>query len=230
MVAQDPLVATRVFHWTVRLVIRTLFNCGDKPGRHPDGIAAAEVPGVFGHVRAYLGVVEPQMRKMLHIHMMVQLLGFAHPDDLFRSNLLETTFRTVWYFVASISFRSTEGSVHYLGSDQAMEALRSMPLLPFSKSQRAQIGHARMAESEQHQLEARGLVDLPRTTSKVPPLPFYPSATCASPQASSTQWAKEAVTEIFARTFKTGNHVCKPAVCHKGAIGRKGFCHMNYWH
>ena len=92
LIAQDPLVATRVFHWTVRLVLKTLFNCCDKPGENLDGIAAAEVPGVFGHVRAYLGVVEPQMRKALHIHMLVQLLGFSHPDDLFKTDLLETTF------------------------------------------------------------------------------------------------------------------------------------------
>ena len=83
LVAQDPLVATRVFHWTVRLVIRTLFNCADKPGCQPDNIASTELPGIFGHVRAYFGVVEPQMRKALHVHMLVQLLGFSHPDICF---------------------------------------------------------------------------------------------------------------------------------------------------
>ena len=27
-----------------------------------------------------------------------------------------------------------------------------------------------------------------------------------------------------------GNHVCRPDVCHKGPIGRKGFCRMCFWH
>ena len=34
LVAANPLAATRCFHWTVRLVIQTLFNCAE----HPDGI------------------------------------------------------------------------------------------------------------------------------------------------------------------------------------------------
>jgi len=71
LVAGNPLVATRTFHWTVRLVLRTLFNCADKPGSAPDNIPANALPGILGHVRAYLGVVEPQMRKALHIHMLI---------------------------------------------------------------------------------------------------------------------------------------------------------------
>ena len=98
MVAANPLASTRCFHWTVRLVIRTLFNCADKPGTCPDNIAASETPGIFGHVRAYLGVVEPQMRKALHIHMLIQLLGFSHPQDLFGSNVLPDTFSAAVVF------------------------------------------------------------------------------------------------------------------------------------
>lgn len=52
LVARNPLAATRCFHWTGRLVIRTLFNCADKPGISADGIPAKGVPGVFRHVRA----------------------------------------------------------------------------------------------------------------------------------------------------------------------------------
>ena len=52
LVAANPLAATRCFHWTVRLVIRTLFNCEDGPGTAADGIPAHAESGVFGHVRA----------------------------------------------------------------------------------------------------------------------------------------------------------------------------------
>ena len=88
LAAANPLAATRCFHWTVRLVIRTLFNCADKPGSSTDGIPAKEQSGVFGYVRAYFGVVEPQMRKALHVHMLIQLLGFSHPQDLFANDVL----------------------------------------------------------------------------------------------------------------------------------------------
>ena len=87
-VAAHPLAATRCFHWTVKLVIRTLFNCADVPGGSADSIAAQHCPGVFGYVRAFFGVVEPQMRKALHTHMLIYLLGFSHPEDLFASNVL----------------------------------------------------------------------------------------------------------------------------------------------
>ena len=75
-VASNPLAATRCFHWTVKLVLRTLFNCRDVPGRALDGIAAHETPGIFGYVRSYMGVVEPQLRKALHVHALVHFLEF----------------------------------------------------------------------------------------------------------------------------------------------------------
>ena len=54
-VASNPLVATRCFHWTVKLVIRTLFNCDNFPGLALDSVVARETPGIFGYVRGYLG-------------------------------------------------------------------------------------------------------------------------------------------------------------------------------
>ena len=104
-VASNPLAATRCFHWTVKLVIRTLFNCKDSADVALDGIVAQETPGVFGHVRAYLGVVEPQMRKALHIHMLVQLLGFSHPEDLLHSDVLPNVTQDI---KLSTGLRSTQ--------------------------------------------------------------------------------------------------------------------------
>ena len=46
-VAANPLAATRCFHWTLKLVIRTLFNCDDSPGRCCDSIAANAAPGIL---------------------------------------------------------------------------------------------------------------------------------------------------------------------------------------
>ena len=135
-VASSPLVATRCFHWTVKLVICVLFNCDVKPGVAMDSVPAHENPGIFGHVRAYLGVVEPQMRKALHIHMLVQLLGFTHPADIFGADILPDVFHRLWYFVASKCFRSTEAFARYLNVDAAMAALQREPPLPLNKKQR----------------------------------------------------------------------------------------------
>ena len=98
-------------------------------------VPAKPESGVFGHVRAFWGVIEPQMRTALHIHMLIQLLRFSHPWDLFQSNTIPETFRRLWYFVASMSFTSTEGYAAYPKTAEAMSALSTQPLLPLTKKQ-----------------------------------------------------------------------------------------------
>ena len=79
LVVQDPLAATRCFHYTVRLVIEERFHC-TRPFRPcSDGLPTKTTPGIYGHIAGYLGVVEPQLRKALHINMLIQLHGFFHP-------------------------------------------------------------------------------------------------------------------------------------------------------
>ena len=46
-VIANPLSATRCFHWTLKLVIRTLFSCDTTPGHQCDSIAANATPGIF---------------------------------------------------------------------------------------------------------------------------------------------------------------------------------------
>ena len=72
-----------------------------------DGVAARLEAGIFGSVAGYLGVIEAQMRKMLHLHMLVQLHGCSHHDDLFRRGDLEARIKRAWSFAASICFRSS---------------------------------------------------------------------------------------------------------------------------
>ena len=102
IVVQDPLAATRCFHYTVRLVIEELFHCAAPGHPYADGLPTKTEPGVFGHIAGYLGVVEPQLRKALHLHMLIQLHGFSHPRDLFTDGRFVARFREMWFFVASI--------------------------------------------------------------------------------------------------------------------------------
>ncbi|CAK0905228.1 unnamed protein product, partial [Prorocentrum cordatum] len=230
-VAKDPPIATRVFHWTVRLVMRALFNCADAPDQlNCDGIAAKNLPGIVGHVRAHLGVVEEQMRKALHIHMLIQLVGFSHPDDLFQGDHLQNAFRLAWHYVASITFRSTEAFAHYAKDPLGQAALQQLPLLPLTKSQREKIGGVRTAASNAAQWQGRGLQGPAACAGDVAEFPFFPTSFSSDRNVDSGKWAVKAVQEIFSRTRKTGNHVCRPAVCYKGRLGKKGFCRMHYWH
>ena len=115
---------------------------------------------MISFVKGYLGIVEPQMRFTEHVHMLVQLMGFSGPRDFFRGQNFADTFRRVWAFMASITFRSLEGVARYLGTGAANVELQRLPLMRLVKSQQASIGPARVAETEQAQLLARGLVEV----------------------------------------------------------------------
>ena len=230
LVARNPMAATRCFHWTVRLVIRVLFNCADKPGQNLDNIAASDTPGVFGYVRGYLGIVEPQMRKALHTHMLVQLLGFAHPDDILGNGILKNVFRRLWYYIASVQFRSTEAFAHYLNVPEAMKALREEPLLHLTTKQRGMIGEERVREAQKAQLQARDL-EAPRDIAgRAAQVSFFTSSMHTAKNLDAASWSRKVVAEVAAHTRKTGNHVCRPDVCNKGRIGKRGFCRMYFWH
>ncbi len=229
-VASSPLVATRCFHWTVKLVICVLFNCDVKPGVAMDSVPAHENPGIFGHVRAYLGVVEPQMCKALRIHMLVQLLGFTHPADIFGADILPDVFHRLWYFVASICFRSTEAFARYLNVDAAMAALQREPPLPLNKKQRGMIGEVRVQASLKAQLAARGLMEAPMERARHAPMSYSTSTIHEDASVSAGSWAPECVQGVAASTRTTGNHACRADLCHKGRLGSKGFCRMMFWH
>ena len=164
------------------------------------------------------------------MHMLIQLHGFAHPEDLFGKGTLIDTFRRVWHFVASICFRSTEAFAAYLGENAAMDALQTQPLIALSQKQRGMIGEARAREAIQAQLQARGMNVAPRVKPSRPLFVHYTPAILASSRASSSAWARFASIDVLAGTLKAGNHVCRPDVCHKGRIGRLGFCRMLLWH
>ena len=80
------------------------------------------------------------MRKALHLHMLIQLLGFSHPRDLFADGNFVERFRNMWYFVASICFRSTEAFAAYTAEPAASDALRHEALLPITPKQRGMLG------------------------------------------------------------------------------------------
>ena len=71
---------------------------------------------------------------------------------------------------------------------------------------------------------------LPSDRTPLERVAYCPSSLCREPHVSSSSWSAAAINTVFAGTTRTGNHVCRPDVCHKGKIGRKGFCRMYYWH
>ena len=132
------------------------------------------------------------------MHMLIQLLGFSHPQDLFATDVLPDTFRRLWYFVASISFRSTEGFAHYLNEDVAMQTLASLPLLPLTKKQRGMIGEKRARESLSAQCLARGIDDS-QTVPSPPPIQQgiqFPSNVLQNSSTTPQTWTKHIIEAV----------------------------------
>ena len=111
-----------------------------------------------------------------------------------------------------------------------MDALSRAPLLPLTVKQRGMIGESRVREALAAQLRGRGMAE------PTPPAEIARQSFCTwSPKSyktanlSSAEYAAAAVKDVHASTLSFGNHVCRADVCHKGRLGRLGFCRMLYW-
>ena len=78
----------------------------------PDGFPCRDIPGVVGYLSHFVGCIEPQMRKAEHLHALLGVLGFRHPDEFFATPQLGEQLRRAWHYVASMFSlcRSTGGT------------------------------------------------------------------------------------------------------------------------
>eukprot|EP00973_Karenia_brevis_P078086 10845900-Karenia_brevis.AAC.1 len=236
LAAQDPGAAAEAVHQTFRLTLNCLFNCClpanvQTKALYPDGHPCRCEPGMIGYVLGYLGMVEPQMRFTEHMHMLMQVLGFRHPEDFFQGRRFVDTFRRVWAFVASITFRSLEGVARYLGSGSATRALQQLPLMSLTERQRKAVGAQRVKETEDAQLLGRGLTHIPMSPDyQKMHFAYWCRAYLGDATLSAADWEKRALEDVHIGSVQFGNHICLPRVCHKGRWAKLGFCRMLYWH
>ena len=217
---EHPAAAAQCVHTTFLTVITLLFSCAAPANYRPnkqfaDGVPSRCEPGLLGHLAGYLGIVEPQQRYTEHIHMLVQLLGFAHPRDFFQQGSFIDMLRRVWCFVANILFESQEGFASYLGSESAMEVLRQSPLLEVRSQQRDALGAERVTESLLAQRAARGLGegDLDNAVSSSRSFHKWSPQFLATKTSSPAIWAAAATRDSLGGVRVCGNHVCQKRVC-----------------
>ena len=134
--------------WAFEHTLTELFNVAPpanrKPARqHIDGVPARCEEGLLGHVSAYMGIVEPQMSLTEHLHMLLHVVGFTSPRQLFESGEFMDTFRRVWSYFASVCFTSQEAFAVHLQCPEAMTALRDAPLMAVTPKQRKMLGEQR---------------------------------------------------------------------------------------
>ena len=177
MISTDAVAANTCFHETVRLTLRVLFNMcpssndletGSWSPLNLDGRPCMMTPGMVGHVSWYLGVTEPQLRKSLHLHALMGMVGFINPEALFDRTDVAATFVRVWRYVSSLYFRGPEAFAHMTGSSEAMAALSEEPLLPMKSAQKSMVDSDYVAECEDAQRRARGLEPVRSTSVSVP--------------------------------------------------------------
>ena len=149
---------------------------------------------------AYFGVVEPQKRKTLHIHMLVQLLGFMNPEDILNDNALPDIFRRIWYCVASICFRRTEAFADYLRHPQAVQTLQEEPLLPLTNKQRGMIGEARVQASIKAQLHGRSLSVLLAVRALGRKMSYFPSSEHPDSAVDAGRWCSGVISQVALAT------------------------------
>lgn len=232
---EHPAAAALCVHLTFRMTLEFLFNCSGpanhRPSKqHADGYPCKCEPGIFNYLAGYMGIVEPQMRWTEHLHMLLQLLGFAHPRDFFRRGRFIDTFRAVWCFVASIAFESQEAFASYLGTDVAMETLQRHPLMELGSRQRKDVGSVRVAESLAAQLQGRGMVEESLAENLVPrDFQKWAPEVHADINVTAEEWARSVVGDSVSGANSCGNHVCRGPVCHKGRLGKMGLCRLAFW-
>ena len=172
------------------------------------------------------------LTEALHLHGLLSLHGFRHPEDFFSLPDLAVRIRRLWHFVASFCFRSVEAFAAHLHEPTACaETLSTIPLMPVKAAQQELLGQRRTREIYAAQLKARGMSsptpkeDLKKTRFQ----PWTPSA-LRSGTLSSGEWASLVVADVNAGNQSCGNHVCIPEVCNKTRRSRDGYCRMIFWH
>ena len=244
-VATDPVAVARAFHEHVQCFFKFLLGCGDGSAS-PDGPITAEGHGVLGPVLAYYGVTEPQMRGSLHIHVLLHLYSFTTPAafvELARAGLqgLQERLRT---WVESCLYTSLEAVARQLPSpDEGRDYLRSLQPFPHTEKQRVLL-RARVdapslspdwpdcstwfAGCREESLPASPPWADPREDA-LRGLPHFLPWPRSRPEHLRQESYKVLLYDVRHTALHCCLHDCTSRTCHKGFLGRIGFCCLGFW-
>ena len=212
---------------------------------HLDGIASKAGATLFGDVFAAFGAIEPQMRGSLHTHLLLHLLAFQTPQELFRrfhQNWKELE-ACLWRWTKSILFTSIEALPAYLDEPAVLATLQELQPLPYTDENKRQLGES----ASQHLATAASNwapaspTCLPAACSTGTWFDPRPAAVQEQPKfrdwtpgyaashLPSAEWGKLLLFDFRHSAVACCLHECRPATCHKGFLGKLGFCRLGYW-
>ena len=100
--------------------------------------------------------------------------------------------------------------------------------MPLTQKQRGMIGERRCQEALRAQLEGRGMHEMPIDVPRSAKMSYVASEAHRNSSVDSETWSAHAVRSVAVGTYRSGNHVCRPNVCHKERLVKKGFCRMYF--
>lgn len=247
-VAADPVAVARAFHRHVELFLAELLDShlpADK--KSPDGLAVISHGGILGPVAAYFGVTEPQLRGSLHLHMLLHLYAFSTPSAFAAQlqNAMPLLAQRLTAWASTLVSTSLEALPRVWNLPGAPSShFESLQPLPYSKHQLQRILQGAPASWDFAAAEARWFYANPDCCFEpVPPCadpfddagqlcpPFLPwprRYVCSS--LCVDDWSCRLLYDLRHSAVQCCLHDCKPRSCHKGFLGRLGFCRLGYWH
>ena len=249
LVATDPVAVTRAFHHHIVTFLTTILGCASSAATlSSDGLASTSGGGIFGPIAAYFGVTEPQLRGSLHLHMLVHVYGFSDIDALlrtFQANL-PLLQRVLLQWADSLCQASLESLPSVLGVPEAAATFRHLQPLAYSRAQCDRLvqqlgsnwGFTAAANCWHFASSSPTLAESPwfdafgDAVSESSPHRPWPRQYLAPSSSASTplEWARMLLFHARHAALYSCLHDCRPRTCHKGKLGRHGFCRLGFWH
>ena len=246
LTASDPVAVSLAFHRHVKLFLVHLLGCNFN-AVPADGVASSNAGGVFGPVAGYYGVTEPQLRGSLRVHLLVHLYAFSSPEAMLAQlqDNLPLLAEQLLRWASSLMAASLEGVATNITTDEGAQAiLSSLQPLPWSARHRQtlqkSLGLAWDFDAAETQWHAAAPGEAwPASAPWSDPFPdaaFEGSSFLPWPRRYLLQTpgtAPDAAALLFDLRHSALHcclHECRPRTCHKGHLGRLGFCRLGYWH
>ena len=244
--AQDPVAAVRAFHAHVHSFFEQCLGCSCSPDDlHLDGIASKAGATLVGDVFAAFGAIEPQMRGSLHIHLLLHLLAFQTPQDLFRRfhQNWKKLEECLWSWTQSILFTSVEALPTFLQEPAVSARLQELQPLPYTDENKRQLGEGaseHLATAASHWASASPACipvactdgtwfdPRPDAAKEQPKFRTWTPEYAAS-DVPSAEWGQLLLFDFRHSAVACCLHECRPGTCHKGFLGKLGFCRLGYW-
>ena len=246
LVARDPIGVARAFHQHIRSFLEDIVGVASvSDALPPDGIAATSFDGVLGAVAAVYGVVEPQMRGSLHCHMLVHLYGFNTAEALVAKfqDRLPALASQLLAWSQTISITALEAVPAALGLHFPVDVFRHLQPMPLPPEQQALARQAlgcqldwdaaprvwRFGAASQELAASEPWLREPLDGSLPPHLP-WPSLRMCKAAVSAQQWLRMLLIDLRHAALHSCLHRCRRKTCHKGRLGKLGYCRLGFWH